>query len=119
MATTLDFPFGQFLEDVPEAAFHSFQGQFPGRPGTKRRRTFANQFQDFQNRFLGQLGSQARGGQVPDLRFTDFLEEGFKTDPNQFGGLSQFEREFRGQSPSLRDDFSGFLNPRTRFLVNF
>jgi len=119
-----EFPFGgdflrELLGEEPRAAFFSFQDQFPGRQGTRGRRNFSNQFQDFQDRFLGQLGTQAREGQVPDLNFVDFLSEGFNQNPDQFGGLSRFEREFRSQSPSQRDDFSSFLNPRTRFLVNF
>ena len=119
MVTSNVFDLTDFLGELPEAGFFSFEPQFAGgnRRSPNRQRFFQNAFQDFQNRFLGQIGRQARRGEVPDLKFTEFLTQEF----DQFGkeGISNFERRFRSQSPSQRGNFSQFLNPRTRFLVNF
>ena len=101
-----------FLRDVPEASFFSFQDQFGKSPN--QRQSFERSFQDFQNRFLGESGKKARQGEEPG-NFLEFLENQF--DPSS--GVSQAERRFLSKSPGQRNDFSSFLNPRTRFLVNF
>lgn len=75
------------LEGEPRAAYYSFQDQFGQRPGQRpgqraggagssptQQRYFENQFSDVYNEYLGQLGSQVRGGQLPTTRFTSFLE---------------------------------------------
>ncbi len=104
-----------FLRDVPEATFQSFAKDDPFGKGPNQRRQFSNAFQDFQNRFLGESGSRAREGQAP-RNFLDFLTEQFEQPDT---GFSQAETECRRQSPAQLGNFSQFLNPRTRFLVNF
>lgn len=104
-----------FLRDVPEAAFQSFAQDDPFGQGPNQRRQFSNAFQQFQNKFLGESGLRAREGQAPRT-FIDFLTEQFE-EPET--GFSQAGTEFRRQTPTQRGNFSQFLNPRTRFLVNF
>ncbi len=116
-----EFDFGlpglaeDFLRDVPEAAFQSFAREDPFGRGPNQRRSFSNAFQDFQNRFLGESGSRARRGESP-RSFLSFLEDAFEKPRS---GFSEAETEFRRQSPAQRGEFSQFLNPNTRFLVNF
>lgn len=98
-------PFLDFLEDRPEAGFFSFQDQFGRAPA--QRQFFQRQFGDIQNEFLGLLGEQIRGGDVPNLRFLDFLED------------FDFSKRFRQLPPSQRGGTAGFqrlFSPRTRSL---
>jgi|TARA_Y100000310_G_scaffold293760_2_gene323592 hypothetical protein len=98
-------PFLDALEEEPRAGFFSFQEQFGRSP--RQKEFFKSQFQDIHNRFLGELGKQIRGGEVPTMRFTDFLSN------------FNFNREFASQPPALRGSFPGQFAPRTRFLFNF
>jgi len=98
-------PFLDILEDEPKTAFFSRANKFGNTP--QRRRFSENLFPSVFNRFLGQLGTQIRGGGEPTLRFNDFLDD------------LDFEKEFFRQSPTQRRGFGPTLNPRTRFLVQF
>ena len=90
------------LDENPQTAFFSFQNQFGQSPN--QRRFIGNQFQDIHNQFLGMLGQQLRGGETPDLRFTDFL------------GDFNFNEQFRSFSPTQRGQGQRNFSPRTRFL---
>ena len=105
-------PFLDMLEAEPRSAFFSFQNQFGQSPN--QRRYFQNQFQDIHNQFLGQLGTQIRGGELPTLspeqhaqRFTSFLEN------------FPFTERFAALPPQQRGVFPSQFNPRTRFLLGF
>ena len=63
-------PFGQFLNDEPEAAYFSYGDQWR-TPNMKK--FFQSQFTNIQNQYMGALGSQVRQGGAPTQQFTDFL----------------------------------------------
>lgn len=98
-------PFLEFLEGEPRATYFSYQNQFGRSP--RQRDFFQNQFADIYNEYLGQLGSQARGGQLPTLRFNDVLS-GLNFD-QRFQRLSPEQRGESGRSsqfaPSIRYQF--------------
>ena len=97
-------PFSDFLSD-PDVGFRA---DFFSRPGTRgtptRSRFFEKEFSSIQNRFLGALGSQIRGGEAPTLTFGNFLDD------------FNFNDAFFGASPSARGQFPSRFAPRTRFL---
>lgn len=103
MTTGFDFPFSDFLEENPRASFFSRVNRF-ARP-QQRHFSQSNAFTDIQNRFLGMLGSQARSGELPTLRFEDFLDD------------FNFDQEFRSLAPSERfgGGGQGRFAPPTRF----
>lgn len=116
-----------FLTERPESAFFSFQDQSPFGKAPSARRAFDRSFQEIQNRFFGEQGRRAREGGTSQT-FLSFLEgtkdvAGRVDSPGELtskgGGLSAARRRFLSQGPTQRGDFSAFLNPRTRFLVNF
>jgi hypothetical protein len=72
-------PFLDFLEYEPEAAYYSspkgWTGQNAFAVGSpNQRRYYQNQFQNIYNEFLGALGQEARRGEAPSMRWTDYLE---------------------------------------------
>jgi len=67
-----DNPFLDFLEEEPKAAYFGFQDAFGRSPLQKQ--FFKNRFQQIHDEFMGKLGSQIMGGELPTLRFTDFLQ---------------------------------------------
>ena len=99
--------FGDLLEEQPELAFYSFQNQFGRSPN--QRRFFENQFSDIHNQFLGTLGAQIRGGQLPTAQFTPFLEAGF-------GPGGQFQQQFGALPPSQRGMGIGRFAPSAQFV---
>ena len=99
----LTFNFQDFLGDVPEAAFHSAVKPFSGT--SAREEFFNRQFTPLRNRFLGKLGDQVKGGELPTARFNTFLEE------------IDFDQLFRSTPAALRPGGQfGELVPRTSFL---
>ena len=99
--------FRDLLEEQPELAFFSFQNQFGRSPN--QRRFFENQFSDIHNQFLGTLGAQIRGGQLPTAQFTPFLEAGF-------GPGGQFQQQFGALPPSQRGMGIGRFAPSAQFV---
>lgn len=95
-------PFDEFLEEEPRALFFSFQDQFG--PSPRSREFFRNQFSNIHDEFLGALGSQIRGGELPTLRFSDFLQN------------FDFGSRFASTPPSLRGFFPSQFAPPARFL---
>mgnify|MGYP001558854710 FL=1 len=73
-------PWAGFLEDEPESAYFSYTGQFGG-PGKsqKQENYYLDQFTDIYNQYLGRLGAQVRGGEVPTEQWQDYLG-GFNWD---------------------------------------
>ncbi len=100
---------GGFIDDLlgsetgQRANFFSRVNELGGRNTAIGRFNF-DRFQDFQDRFLGQLGSQLREGQEPTKTFGDFLEN------------FDFQREFRSFAPSLRGQgVTARFRPSTQF----
>jgi hypothetical protein len=96
-------PFEGFLSQDPQAAYSSFSDRFGASP--IQQQYFQGQFGDIRNQFLGELGRQARGGQLPQGTFTSFLE-GFP-----------FAERFAALPPSIRGAFTSRFAPKT--LVEF
>ena len=105
-------PFANVLEEMPTAAYYSsptgqsFAGQSP-----KQKSFFENQFHNLYNAFLGALGTQLRGGEIPNLRFQDYLETA-----NPYTGTDLFTSRYQGMTPTQRGDYSSYIAPRTRFM---
>ena len=59
-----------YLEAEPASAYYSYSGEWdsPRQGGY-----YQNQFTDIYNDYLGQLGSQVRGGGAPTNQWTDYL----------------------------------------------
>jgi|TARA_R100000306_G_scaffold62174_1_gene67450 hypothetical protein len=96
-------PFMDFLETEPAAAYYSSPGGQAFRGGSQgQQRYFQNQFQDIYNEFLGGLGQQIRAGQVPTMRWAEYLENVPFTE--RYAALSpeQAGRSRRRYSPSTR-----------------
>ena len=93
---------GDVMEEIPRLPFYSFVGEQARSP--QQRRFFSNQFSDVYNQFLGALGTQARAGQMPSMRFTDFLQQ------------KPFSERFTSQPPAFRGVFQSSLAPRARKL---
>ena len=103
-----DFVADEFLEQTPSAAYYSspmaegFMTRPTGVTDPSRKNYFQESFQDFYNEYLGQLGTQARGGEVPSMRFRDYLAN----DP--------FTERYSRLTPKQRGIYSQDYNPRTR-----
>ena len=112
--------FSDFLEERPDIAYYSFQDQLARTPA--QRRFFENQFQNIQNRYLGQMGRQLRAGRLPTRRFTDFLTD--YGSPTMQGGMdtgfdighTPFQESYYRSSPSRRGMYPSQFAPRTRFI---
>ena len=83
----------EFLEQTPSAAYYSSPAasEFYTRPsGTvdpSKKKFYQESFQDIYSDYLGKLGGIAREGEVPELRFTDFLSQA-NTFTERYSGLS-------------------------------
>ena len=103
-------PFADFLESDDtgrRAAYFSRQGQFGGQPRSQRQQSFfQDSFSDLYNAYLGRLGQQASGGEMPTGQFTDYL-----------GGLD-FDEYYRQNVPyqTRNQGFSSFV-PQVRWIV--
>ena len=105
-------PFANILEEMPSAAYYSSPaGQSFAQQSPKQRSYFENQFQNIYNQYLGALGSQIRGGGVPNLMFQDYLETA-----NPYTGTDLFTSRYQGMTPIQRGDHSSYMAPRTRFM---
>ena len=90
----------------PAQYYGSGAGRRFGRGSPRRQRYFSNAYEDIFKDYLGQVGSEMRGGQDP-ATFAEVLE----TDPwtARYTSLPQSARGVTGMA----------ANPRTRFLYNF
>ncbi len=96
-------PFIDFLEEEPNLPFQAALQR--GNLTPNQLQFFQGQRKNIFDRFEGLLGNQIQQGQLPNLRFNDFI--------NDF----DFNREFQLAPPSQRPGGSGNrLNPRTTFL---
>lgn len=69
--------FDDFLEQDELGRRAAFQSRIPQNFGLNQQEALGSLFQPTFSRFLGALGRQIQGGQTPNLRFTDFLNENF------------------------------------------
>lgn len=97
-----DFPFQQFLKELPRGVFETSLNQSPLRQSQSD--FLRPRFGEFQNQFEGQIAANAQQGILPTLTFQDFLNG---LDWNQ-----QFYRRFN--SPQARNAFAT-RNPFTQF----
>ena len=101
----------EFLETSPSAAYYSSPGaaEFYTRPSGQvdptRKKFYQESFQDIYNEYLGRLGTMAREGEMPDLRFSDYLSS---ADP--------FRERFERQTPYQRGISNRAYSPSTRFI---
>ena len=72
-----------------------------------KRDALENMFGEFQNRFLGKLGSQILSGEAPTARFRDFVDE------------LDFDREYKTLSPRQQGRNDNIFAPRVRQLLRF
>lgn len=113
-----------WLEEDPlgqRAAYFSFSPQFGQSP--VQRRYYENAFPRIRDEWLGQLGRQARGGEVPTARFTDYLgafkfprSESLQTKGGQMGEWPGAEY-YTAQPPGLRGTRMSQFAPRSRRLI--
>ncbi len=98
----------EFLETQPRATYLSspfaeqWQTRSTGITDPSKRRFYQSSFQDIYNDYLAKLGTQARGGEVPSMRFRDYLAD----DP--------FTERFSRLTPMQKGIYSQDYNPRTR-----
>tara|TARA_X000001388_G_scaffold58993_1_gene44405 strand:- start:507 stop:863 length:357 start_codon:yes stop_codon:yes gene_type:complete len=116
-----DNPFLDYLEDSQSGRrslfFGGYQNIFGDLPTSQRKKqALENVFQDVQNEFLAELGSQALSGEQPSLRFTEFL--GQTPDPttgNRRSAIPFTDRIYR----QMGNPYTRNLVPRTRFLTGY
>ena len=101
----------EFLEQTPSAAYYSSPAasEFYTRPsGTidpSKKKFYQESFQDIYSDYLGKLGTIAREGEVPELRFTDYLSQ-----------ANPFTERYSTLSPYERGINSRVFAPATRFI---
>lgn len=95
-------PFLDFLEERPEYAIYSHIDEL-GVSNPDKEFLRRNQ-RDFQNEYLGRLGSQIRSGQAPTLRVNDFL------------GRFDFNKYLRSRAPDRMRGAGQAYTPRIRHL---
>lgn len=116
LSTDMNNPFRdylpqEFLEQTPSAAYYSVPSasEFYTRPsGTidpSKKKFYQESFQDIYSDYLGKLGTQAREGETPDLRFTDYLSQ-----------ASPFTERYSALSPYERGMNTRTFAPSTRFI---
>ena len=116
LSTDMNNPFRdylsqEFLEQTPSAAYYSVPSasEFYTRPSgaidPSKKKFYQESFQDIYSEYLGKLGGMAREGEVPDLRFTDYLSQ---EDP--------FTERYARLSPYERGINTGYYAPKTRFI---
>ena len=107
----IDYLPQEFLEQTPSAAYYSVPSasEFYTRPSgaidPSKKKFYQESFQDIYSDYLGKLGTQARGGETPDLRFTDYLSQ-----------ASPFTERYSALSPYERGINTRTFAPSTRFI---
>ena len=102
------FNFEDFLETQPQALYQSFLQDPATRMTPSMRKYYRNQFNQIQGEYIGELARQMRQGNVPTMRFEDYLSKNVFTPPTQGGGqLGQFTGydRFRKESPFTRSGY--------------
>tara|TARA_R100000306_G_C4310888_1_gene110131 strand:- start:130 stop:597 length:468 start_codon:yes stop_codon:yes gene_type:complete len=68
------FNFEDFLETQPQALYQSFLQDPATRMTPSMRKYYRNQFNQIQGEYIGELARQMRQGNVPTMRFQDYLQ---------------------------------------------
>jgi len=104
--------FSDFLETQPQALYQSFMQDPETRMSPAMRRYYQNQFNQIQGEYVGELARQMRQGNLPTMRFEDYLSKNVFTPPTQrtdygAGPLGQFTGydRFRRESPYARSGY--------------
>lgn len=101
----------EFLETSPSAAYYSsptatdFYTRPSGTVDPSKKKFYQESFQDIYNEYLGKLGTQAREGETPDLKFTDYLSQ-----------ASPFTERYDKLTPYQRGQSTRASAPTTRFI---
>jgi hypothetical protein len=97
--------FEGFLEYDPQMAYSSFGPSFGrdlrGSRSPAQQRYFEGQFSDIRNRYLGELGRQVRGGELPSTSFEDYL------------GAFPWADRYAALPPSMKGAYTSQFAPRT------
>lgn len=74
-----DNPFFEGFETDPEGRRANYFGRLQAQPrkSPNQQKFFEGQFEEIQNRYLGQLGRMVHSGQAPTKTLDDFLQEYF------------------------------------------
>jgi hypothetical protein len=100
-------PFEGFLDYDPQMAYSSFAPSFgqdlSGSRSPAQQRYFEGQFSDIRNRYLGELGRQARSGQKPTGTFTNYLQD------------FPFAQTYGALSPQTRNAYTSQFAPKTQY----
>ena len=94
-------PFSDILESEPRAGYFAYQNQVGSSPNQKK--WFQNAFSQVQDQYLGQLGQQLGGNQLPTLRFADFLKN------------YDFQGQYNQLTPTQQGRQTSDFNPFTRW----
>ena len=116
LSTNMANPFSdylpqEFLETTPTAVYYSspaaadFYTRPSGQIDPTKKKFYQQSFQEIYNEYLGKLGSMAREGETPDLRFTDYLSQ-----------AEPFKERFERQTPYQRGISNRAFAPSTRFI---
>jgi len=114
-------PFLDYLEQSEGGKrslfFGGYQNVFGDLPTSQRKKAaLENVFQDVQNEFLAELGSQALSGQQPSLTFTEFLgQRPESTTGTRRSAIPYTDRIYR----QMGNPYTSNLTPRTGFLMNY
>jgi len=101
--------FDDFLETQPRALYQSFLQDPQTQMTPSMRRYYQNQFNQIQGEYIGELARQMRQGNVPTMRFQDFLQKDVFQQPmtgagGQLGRFTGYDR-FRRESPYARSGY--------------
>jgi len=116
LSTNMANPFSdylpqEFLEQTPSAAYYSspaatdFYTRPSGQIDPSKKKFYQQSFQEIYNEYLGKLGSMAREGETPDLRFTDYLSQ-----------AEPFKERYEKLNPYQRGQSTRAFAPSTRFI---
>lgn len=109
-----DNPFLDYLEESEGGKrslfFGAYQNVLGELPTSQRKKAaLENVFQDVQNEFLAELGTQALSGNQPSLTFNEYLSR-VSTSDRPIG-----DRIYR----QMGSPYTAQFTPRTRFLMNY
>ena len=86
----------------PESAYFSYQNQWRTPSEGKY---YQGQFQEVQNKYLGQLGQKVLGGVEPSQTWADYLAK------------FNWGQNYQGLTPQQRGQDNSRFNPWTRWMV--
>lgn len=105
-------PFWEGFETDPLGQRANYFGRLASQPrkSPNQRKFFQGQFEEVQNRYLGQLGKMVQGGQNPTRTLNDFLQDYFAQ-----GG--EGDEDFLNATLGSRIAAGNRFAPPVRFLL--